>query len=125
MKKIIVFTLICLPLFCLAQNSPTFYLTKQPWRLSADEMSGIGKHEAMQKNTQIEFLKDGSWKASAPWNGDSKGKWSLVNENKTLLVSFSKEDKHFLIQLLNENELQLKHTTKIATYKLTLLASNK
>jgi hypothetical protein len=125
MRKIIAFTIVCFPLLCHAQNNPTGLLTKQTWKLSADEMSGIGRHEAMKKNTQIEFFKDGSWKSSALWNGDSKGKWSLTNENKTLVISFAKEDKHFLIQLLNENELQLKLTTKIATYKLTLVASNK
>lgn len=100
-----------------AQNDVSLLKT---WKLKTHTMSGIGKHNSLTENAQLQFFGNGTWKCTSLWEGASEGKWSLKNENRTLHIFFASDnEKDFRVAALTNEELQLEHTSKLAVYKLT------
>jgi hypothetical protein len=121
MKMFLTVVLIASCLVGYSQSKETLLL--KAWKLKSHTMSGMGKHSSLSKDTQVEFLKDGTWKSSSPWEGATTGKWSLKNDNRTLTISFyENQEKDFRITELAPDLLQLENTTKIAVYKLAWTA---
>lgn len=110
--------------FCLAgysQGKETFLV--KTWKLKSHNMTGIGVHESLSKETQIEFLKDGTWKSSSPWEGVTQGKWKLKNNERTLTITFkADDDKDFRISEITSDQLQLENVSKLAVFKLVWTA---
>jgi hypothetical protein len=49
-----------------AQHSKEEFLTSKPWKIKSDEMSGVGIHHSLPKETQLAFFADRTWQSSAP-----------------------------------------------------------
>ena len=93
------------------------------WKLTTHTMKGVGKHNSLPKDTRVEFLADGTWMSTSPWQGISKGKWILKNNNRTLQISFLADDEtEFRVARLTDNDLELENITAIAKYKLSFEA---
>jgi hypothetical protein len=100
-----------------AQSKEASLLTGKTWTLDSDEMTGLGTHISLTDNTKLEFAADGTWKSSEPIKGTKQGKWSLENNNKTLLMDFQTEKMNYLILQLSETVLQYQYKKNAATFK--------
>jgi hypothetical protein len=120
MTKMITVVLALASLTMLAQT-PQASLIKS-WKLKSHTMTGIGWHDSLPKNTQIDFLSDGTWKSTSPWQGAVQGKWNLENNTHKLLISSVRDEEEFRVSQLTDEELLLETRTISAVYKLTLTA---
>jgi hypothetical protein len=102
-----------------AQSKEAALLTGKVWVLESDEMSGLGTHLSLTDNTKLEFTADGMWKSSEPIKGVKQGKWTLMNNNRTLVMTFQNEEISYLILELSEKTLQyrLKKNATTFTYQ--------
>ncbi|HTH55036.1 MAG TPA: hypothetical protein VL728_03270 [Cyclobacteriaceae bacterium] len=122
MKKVLSFLFISVGISAFAQQQTDGILTKA-WTLKSDIMTGIGKHTSLPKETQIEFLNDGTWRSSALWQNVRKGKWRLHDQK--LLISFSPDDEdEFRVVSLTNDRLRLETNTITAVYKLAFETQN-
>lgn len=118
------FSTLALIAFCLAgySQSKETQLVKT-WKLKSHSMAGIGVHNSLPKEMQIEFLKDGTWKSSSPWEGVTQGKWNLKNNDRTLTITFKADkDKDFRIAEITSDQLQLENLSKLAVFSLVWTA---
>ena len=99
-----------------AQNPKADFLVNKIWVIQGDEMSGVGVHSSLQKNTELQFLADGTWKSTQPIKNASSGKWKLENDNRNLVISAGSEETSYLILQLTEKELQYRLKKNAATY---------
>jgi hypothetical protein len=121
MKTFLTFALIVFSLAGYSQTKETLLI--KTWKLKSHNMTGIGVHNSLPKEMQIEFLKDGTWKSSSPWEGATQGKWSLKNNERTLKITFkADEDKDFRIAEITSDQLQLENLSKLAVFNLVWTA---
>lgn len=92
-------------------------INQYTWQISQEQMSGIGQHTSLAKNTELKFSVDGTWEANQPifevqfgtWHWDDKGNlWLEFGVNK-------KAQKADLLTLSNE-KLRFKIKKNLATY---------
>jgi hypothetical protein len=85
-----------------AQSPNPKKLSGVTWLLTADEMSGLGKHSSLDKDIHLEFTADGKWTTSHPllnnqtkgsWETDKKGKLVIKAGNKTAEIVSVADDK--------------------------------
>jgi hypothetical protein len=119
MKKIFVLLFLFSSLITFSQKKADSPLVKT-WKLKSHTMTGIGKHTSLPKDTQLEFLKDGTWKSTSMWEGSQQGTWNLKEDKKSLRILFEPGDeKEFKISALTDDQLQMESSGKFALYKLT------
>jgi hypothetical protein len=117
MKNLMLLSVCCLLAFAgMAQPSKTDLLVKNVWKIQSDEMSGLGVHTSLQKDTELHFLVDGTWKSSQPIKEVSGGKWRLENNDRNLVLSIGNEETSYLILQLTEKELHYRVKKSAATY---------
>lgn len=123
MKNIILLSVFCLLAFAgKAQPSKTDLLVKNVWKIQSDEMSGLGVHTSLQKDTELQFSGDGTWRSSQPIKEVSGGKWRFENNDRNVVMSFGKEEVSYLILQLTEKELHYRIKKNAATYTYTWLS---
>ncbi len=117
MKKLFLLFVFCLLAFAGdAQSLKTGLLVKKVWKIQSDEMSGLGVHTSLQKDTELQFLADGTWKSSQPIREVTSGKWRIENNERNLVMSIGREETSHLILQLTEKELQYRVKKNAATY---------
>ncbi len=117
MKKVMLLSVCCLlALAGLAQPSKTDFLVKNVWKIQSDEMSGLGVHTSLRKDTELQFLADGTWKSSQPMMEVTSGKWRVENNDRNLVMSFGNEETSYLILQLTEKEMHYRVKKNAATY---------
>jgi hypothetical protein len=117
MKNLMLLSVCCLLAFAgMAQPSKTDLLVKNVWKIQSDEMSGLGVHTSLQKDTELHFLVDGTWKSSQPIKEVSGGKWRLENNDRNLVLSIGNEETSYLILQLTEKDLHYRVKKNAATY---------
>jgi hypothetical protein len=79
-------------------------------------VSGIGVHASLNKETQIQFFTDGTWKSSQPIKEAVSGTWRLDNKERNLVLTSETEEISYLILKLTENELHYRVKKNAATY---------
>ena len=120
MKKLFLLLNFCLLAFVgMAQPSKTDLLVKKVWKIQSDEMSGLGVHTSLRKDTELQFLADGTWKSSQPINEVSVGKWRFENNDRNLVRTIGNEETSYLILQLTEKELRYRLKKNAATYTYT------
>lgn len=117
MKSLLVIALVLLAGITHAQSKEATLLAGKIWTLQSDEMSGLGTHMSLTDNAKLEFATDGTWKSSEPIKGTKQGKWTLENNNKTLVMDFQTEKMNYLILQLSETALHYQYKKNAATYK--------
>lgn len=115
MKQLIFITLFISSVAVYAQGSKNDLLVGV-WKLSSDEMSGVGLHKSLSEDTELQFLQDGIWKSTQPLMSAREGTWRLVNNNKTLLMNIDNEEVKYLIMKVTEKELHYRLKKNAATY---------
>lgn len=118
MKRLIIFSLLWMVMTAMAQPAKRDVLVNKVWMIQADEMSGLGAHTSLPKNTTLQFSPDGSWKSSHPFREDTSGQWRLENNDQTLVMA-GKEETRFSIRQLTEKNLQLRLKKNAATFTYT------
>jgi hypothetical protein len=108
----------------MASSHGSELLTSKVWKLSSDEMSGVGLHTSLAKGTKLEFDPNGTWKSSHPINEAQSGNWRLENNGHTLIMTMNDQEINYLIVELNTNELHIRLKKKGATYNLTWVAED-
>lgn len=117
MKKTIIISLFSLLSgIGFAQKSNTELLVNKVWTIKSDEMSGVGIHTSLTKDTELQFLSDGTWKSSQPIIAVKQGTWRLVNDDRTLIMQIVDEEFKYLILRLSDTELQYRLKKNAATY---------
>ena len=118
MKKTIIISLFSLLSgIGFAQKSNTELLVNKVWTIKSDEMSGVGIHTSLTKDTELQFLSDGTWKSSQPIREVTQGTWRL--ENRTLVMAVADEEIKYLVLQLTNSELQCRLKKNAATYTYT------
>ena len=117
MRYLLAITFVLLVCAAYSQSKEASLLTGKTWVLQSDEMTGLGTHMSLTDNTKLEFAADGTWKSSEPIKGTKQGKWSLENNNKTLVMDFQTEKMNYLILQLSETALHYQYKKNAATYK--------
>jgi len=105
-----------------AQSSKTDLLVKNVWKLQSDEMSGLGVHTSLPKDTELQFLADGTWKSSQPIKEVTIGKWKFENNDRNLVMNIGNEETNYLILQLTEKQLRYRVKKNAATYIYTWLS---
>ncbi len=87
MKKLILTLsfLLCLS-FAFAQTMSKELLTQKKWVLKSDVMSGVGKHNSLPENTQIEFKANGRWVATEGIESLKEGTWEQNKKGEIILM---------------------------------------
>jgi len=117
MKKMILISLFSLLSgIVFAQKSKTELLVNKVWTIKSDEMSGVGIHTSLTKDTELQFLSDGTWKSSQPIKEVMQGTWSLENDDRTLVMQIADEEFNYLVLQLSDTELQYRLKKNAATY---------
>jgi hypothetical protein len=117
MKNLMLLSVCCLLAFAgMAQPLKTDLLVKNVWKIQSDEMSGLGVHTSLQKDTKLQFFVDGIWKSSQPVNEVSVGKWRFENNDRNLVMTIGNEETSYLILQLTEKELHYRVKKNAATY---------
>ncbi len=117
MKKMILISLFSLLSgIVFAQKSKTELLVNKVWTIKSDEMSGVGIHTSLTKDTELQFLSDGTWKSSQPIKEVTQGTWRLENDDRTLVMKIADEEFNYLILQLSDTELQYRLKKNAATY---------
>jgi hypothetical protein len=117
MRGFMLFSLFCLVAFAgWAQHSNKELLTMKAWKIQSDEMSGLGVHTSLQRDTELQFFADGTWKSSQPINEASSGTWRLENRDRNLVMKSGAEETSYLIRKLTEKELHYRIKRNAATY---------
>jgi hypothetical protein len=120
MKNLILLSVCCLLAFAgKAQSSKTDLLVKPVWKIQSDEMSGLGVHTSLKKDTELQFSGDGTWKSSQPIKEVSGGKWRLENNDRHVVMSFGNEEINYRILQLTDKELRYRLKKNAATYTYT------
>lgn len=101
---------------CAAQNFKRDLLVKSKWEIQSDEMSGLGVHTSLSKDTELQFFADGTWKSSKPIKEVSSGKWKLENNDRNLVMITGNEETSYLILQLTEKEMHYRVKKNAATY---------
>lgn len=91
-----------------AQPSKKDLLVRNVWKIQSDEMSGLGVHTSLPKDTEIQFSTEGNWKSSQPIREASSGNWRLENNDRTLVLTVNQEETRYSILQLTERELHLR-----------------
>jgi hypothetical protein len=74
-----------------AQSPNPKKLSGVTWLLTADEMSGLGKHSSLDKDIHLEFAADGKWTTTHPLlNNQTKGSWETDKKGRLVLKAGSK-----------------------------------
>jgi hypothetical protein len=124
MKSLMLFSVFCLFAFAgVAQVSNKDLLVKNVWKIQSDEMSGLGVHTSLAKNTELQFSADGTWKSSSPIREVTGGTWRLENKNRNLVMKFGIEEISYLILQLSAKELQYRVKKNAATYAYKWLST--
>lgn len=76
----------------------------QTWLLAKDEMSGMGKHTPLDKQTEISFSADGKWKSSHPILNTTTGTWEQTKKGKYLVHIGTRKAE---VEALSANQLVL------------------
>jgi hypothetical protein len=109
MKYLILLAVGCLLAFeGAAQPSKKELLVKNAWKIQSDEMSGLGVHTSLHKDTELQFSLEGTWKSSQPIREASSGMWRLENNDRTLVLTIDQEETRYSILQLTEKELHLR-----------------
>lgn len=117
MKRFMLFSIFCLVAFAgRAQHSNKELLTMKAWKIQSDEMSGLGVHTSLPRDTELHFFADGTWKSSQPIMEVSGGTWQLENKERNLVMKSGDEKIKYLILHLTEKELQYRLKKSAATY---------
>jgi len=125
MKNLILLSVGCLLAFAgMAQPSKTDFLVKPVWKIQSDEMSGLGVHTSLKKDTELQFSGDGTWKSSQPIKEVSDGKWRFENNDRNLIMIIGNEETSYLILQLTEEVLQFRLKKNAATYTYTWLSKS-
>jgi|GEM_PF-5197478 len=93
------------------EANATDHFSGKTWVLRTEKMSGVGVHHPVDKDTWIEFSKDGKWRASSRIFGASEGQWR-VEDNRLVLG----EGNGFRIVSCTKGELQLRQRSGLSTY---------
>jgi hypothetical protein len=116
MQRLILISVLCLLAFAgWAQNAKVDLLVRNVWKIQSDEMSGLGVHTSLLKDTELQLLADGTWKSSQPIKEVTFGEWRLEN-NERNLVMFGNEETSYLILQLTEKEMHYRVKKNAATY---------
>lgn len=87
MKKLILtLSLLLCATFAFAQDMNKELLTQKKWVLKSDVMTGVGKHNPLPENTQIEFKANGRWVATEGIEGLKEGTWEMNKKGKIILM---------------------------------------
>jgi hypothetical protein len=117
MKKLMMLSVcILLAAAALAQVSRTDLLVKTVWKIQSDEMSGVGVHTSLQKDTELQFLSNGTWRSTQPIKEVTSGTWKLENKDRNLVMKIGNEETSYLILQLTEKELHYRLKKNAATY---------
>lgn len=74
-----------------AQQPNPKKLSGVTWLLTADEMSGLGKHSSLDKDIHLDFTADGKWTTTHPLlNNQTKGTWETDKKGKLVIKAGSK-----------------------------------
>jgi hypothetical protein len=74
-----------------AQQPNPKKLSGVTWLLTADEMSGLGKHSSLDKDIHLDFAADGKWTTTHPLlNNQTKGTWETDKKGKLVIKAGSK-----------------------------------
>ncbi len=124
MRRLMLFSVFCfLAIAGVAQQSNKDLLTVTAWKLSSDEMSGLGVHTSLNKDTELQFFSDGTWKSSQPIRESTSGTWRLENKERNLVLNSGNEEIIYLILKLTEKELHYRVKKNAATYTLKWLST--
>lgn len=124
MTRLILFSVFCLlAIEGAAQQSSQDLLTMKTWRISSDEMSGLGVHTSLDKDTKLQFFADGTWKSSQPIKESVSGTWRLENKERNLVLKSESEEIKYLILTLTEKELHYRYKKNAATYTYKWLSA--
>jgi hypothetical protein len=74
------------------------------WLLVKDEMSGMGKHTPLDKQTEISFSGDGKWASSHPILNTTSGTWEHTKKGKYLVHIGTRKAE---VESLSANQLVL------------------
>ena len=91
-----------------AQPSKKDLLVKNVWKIQSDEMSGLGVHTSLPKDTELQFSSEGTWKSSQAIREVSSGAWRLENNDRTLVLSGNEVETRYSILQLTEKDLHLR-----------------
>jgi hypothetical protein len=117
MKSALLLSVFCVLAFAgSAQTSKSEILVKNVWKIQSDEMSGLGVHTSLAKDSELQFSADGTWKSSRPIKEVSVGKWKLENNDRNLVMTIGNEETNYLILQLTEKELHYRVKKNAATY---------
>jgi hypothetical protein len=109
-------------LFCLlaiagwGQNLKSEILVKKVWLIHSEKMSGVGVHNSLPPDTELQFSADGTWKSSQPFRDALNGTWQLENNDRTLVIMANNEKTKYAILQLIDNELNLRLKKNAATF---------
>lgn len=97
-------------------------LTDRVWKISEDQMTGLGTHESLPGGTILQFHTDGSWEASAPIRDATRGTWQW-RSNQQLFMTFGDDPKSRPVKILSltDTELRLRLKKSRAVYTYTWL----
>ena len=102
--------------FAFAQTMSKELLTQKKWVLKTDVMSGVGKHNSLPENTQIEFKANGRWVATEGIESLKEGTWEQNKKGEiTLMLGMKKKAK---VTSLTANELKISIKDKAKTREL-------
>ncbi len=112
--KILTFTLIFLfcSTFAFAQTMSKELLTQKKWVLKSDEMSGIGTHNSLPGDTEIEFKVNGRWIATEGIENLKEGIW-VENKKGEIILKLRMKKKAKVVSLTaSELKILINYKTK-------------
>ena len=112
--KILIFTLSFLfcSTFAFAQTMNKELLTQKKWVLKSDEMGGIGTHNSLPENTEIEFKVNGSWIATEGIENLKEGIWVENKKGEIILKLGMKREAKVVRLTVSELKILIKYKTK-------------
>lgn len=112
--KAIILTTIGLTFFSLVGSTQTIaeqqkLLTRKPWHIIQDKLTGVGRHKSMNENSKITFTDSGTWVCTDPIENEKQGTW-WFREPGLLFIKPGKNGTPIKceILILNEDTLRFK-----------------
>ncbi len=102
--------LLCIT-FAFAQTMNKDLLSQKKWVLKSDVMSGVGKHNSLPENTQIEFKANGRWVATEGIESLKEGTWEQNKKGEIILMLGMKKKAKVTSLTANELKISIKDKT--------------
>lgn len=87
------------------------FLTRKPWHIIQDKMTGVGRHKSMNENSKITFTDSGTWVCTDPIENEKEGTW-WIKETGQLYMKPGKNGSPIKCEILILNEDTLRYKFK-------------